>query len=136
MVSYHDLYIIRWLLQGTERGDIIWQQDHECGPFFFDFNKDENHVRVEINIVLTRPPTGPTVRFKSPGLGEVQVVGPMRAFSLRKKYDTPEEGELAEAVKRLFAKVSRQHAERELHDREIEEERKQAIFHRLMGGSD
>ena len=50
------------------------------------------------------------------------------------KYDTPEDEELAETIKRLLGAVSRQHAQREIKDEETTEERKQAIFRRLIGG--
>lgn len=134
MVSYHDLYIIKWLLQEVEKPDtkIIWQR-LKHGIYLADFNEGGAPVRFEVSIVQARV----VIKFTSPGLGEVQVVEPIKnIFSLMTKYDTPEEAELAETMNRLLAVIAKQHAARELHDMETEGERKQAIFRRLMGGSD
>lgn len=59
-----------------------------------------------------------------------------KVLTLTRKCDTPEETELADMLKRLLKAAARQHAAREFHDMETKAERKQAIFHRLMGGSD
>ena len=136
MSAYHDLYTIKWLLQETEKPDtiIIWQRA-EYGPYFTNFNEGSNRVRVEISSVQVRPYARVVAKLSSQGLGEVQVVEPMqKVFTLSKKCDTPEETELAETMKRLLMVIAKQHAARELHDMETEEERKQAIFRRLIGG--
>ena len=135
MISYHDLYIIKWLLQNTEKPnpEIIWQRP-EYGPYFTYFNEGGDRVRVEISNVQARPYARTVAKFTSPGLGEVQIVEPMQSvFALRKKYDTPEEAELAETMKRLLVVIMKQHSARELHDMETMEERKQAIFSRFFG---
>ena len=135
MSAYHDLFIIKWLLQETEKPDtvIIWQRA-EYGPYFTNFNEGSNRVRVEISSVQARPYARVVANLSSPGLGEVQVVEPIqKVFTISKKCDTPEETELAETLKRLLIVIAKQHAARELHDMETAEERKQAIFSRLMG---
>ena len=138
MSAYRDLYIIKWLLQNTDKPnqEIVWQRA-EHGPYFADFNEGQNRVHVEISSVQARPYARVVANLSSPGLGEVQVVEPMqKVFTLSRKCDTPEETELAETLKRLLGVIAKQHAGRELRDMETENERKQAIFHRLMGGSD
>ena len=135
MITYRDLYIIQCLLQETEKSDtkVFWQRP-ERGSYWVNFNEDKSRVRVEVSMVQARP-SRVVAKFSSPGLGEVQIVEPIKnIFSLMTKYDTPEDEELAETIKRLLGAVSRQHAQREIKDEETTEERKQAIFRRLIGG--
>ena len=138
MTAYKDLYITKWLLQGIERPDakVVYQRK-ERGMYFANFNEGGVQVKVEIGSVSGPPYAKVVIKLTSPGLGEVQIVEPTRnIFSLTKKYDTPEDEELAEAIKRFLEAVAKQHATRELRDMETEAERKQAIFHRLLNGPD
>ena len=134
MITYRDLYIIQCLLQETEKSDtkVFWQRP-ERGSYWVNFNEDKSRVRVEVSMVQARP-SRVVAKFSSPGLGEVQIVEPIKnVFSLMTKYDTPEAEELAETMKRLLTVIAKQHAARELHDMETENERKQAIFRRFTG---
>ncbi len=132
MGNFKDPYIARWLLQNTESNNIVWQKN-DSGVYFADIN---DRVRVEIINVPTR--TGPqiTIKFASSGLGEVCIFEPLRnILSFIKKYDTPDEEELAQLMKRLLSAVSRQHTARVLHEIDTEEERKQSIFCLLLDGN-
>lgn len=116
------------------QGSIIWDQ-RGSGIYFANFGEGKNGVCVEIVNIPTR--TGGArvvVKFSSPGLGEVHVLEPIpKVFSLKKKYDTPEETELGVTMSRLLAIASQQYATREQQEVATTEERKQAIFSRLFG---
>ncbi len=132
MSTFRDIYIIKWLLQNTERlgGNIIWQRK-EHGMHFADFNDGKNRVRIEIGLAI-RPPRV-YVKFTSLGLGEVQAQEPLHAL-FSKKYESKDDEELANAIKRLLAVIADQHAQRLLKEIDNEEERKQAIYQRLLDG--
>ncbi len=142
MTAYQDLYIIKWLLQNCEEphSPIVWHQREPRAYFaryFAEFGEGDGKVCVEIGTIPTRTGGRVFTKFSSPGLGEVHVLEPIQSvFSLRRKFDTPEETELSDTMNRLLAVASSQHAARELRDMETTEERKQAIFRRLMGGNE
>ncbi len=130
MGIFRDTYIVRWLLQNTESGNIIWQRrDH--GALFADLNEGNNCVRVAIG-TSTRPPLT-SIKFTSPGLGEVSAQEPLTAL-FRRKYESEDDEELAKVMKHLLAAAANQHARRQLKEMENEDERKQSIYHRLLGG--
>ncbi|MDP3763430.1 MAG: hypothetical protein Q8Q92_02110, partial [bacterium] len=120
MISYRDLYIIKWLLENTQESHcfITWYQG-ESGMYFADFGEGCGAVCVEIGNIPTRTGGRVFIKFSSPGLGEVHVLEPLQSvFSLRKKYDTPEETELANKMNSLLAIASQQHATREASEAE------------------
>ena len=121
-----DLYVIRWLLQNTERQEhnIVWQQNIN-GIYFTNVNDGHNLVRVEIAAV-SRPPRT-IVRLFSNSLGEIQIQEPL-TVPFRKKYESEDDEILAKTIKYLFTVVSNKHATSELN----EDERRQAIYKRLI----
>ena len=135
MGIFHDLYIVKWLLQNTEKPKGIEWQRNEYGMYFTNLNEGPNNVRVYVGSVQGRPVSKIVIRFISPGLGEIYIQEPyQKVFSFRKKYDSIDDEELAGNMTRLLAVVANQHIQRELHDMKTEEERRQAIYRRLMGG--
>ena len=135
MGTFNDLYIVKWLLQNIQEsyGHIMWHRGEDC-KYFADFGEGSSVVCVKMGNISTRIGERIFIKFSSPGLGEVSVLAPIQSvFSLRKKYDTPEETELADTMNSLFTIASQQHATREQHKIDTAEERKQAIFHRLLG---
>ncbi len=130
MSIFRDPYVVRWLLQNTESGNIIWQRK-ESGTFFIDFNEGKTRVQVMIGTAI-RPPRV-YVKFTSPGLGEVYAQEPFSA-PFRRKYESEGDEEFAKNIKHLLEAASNQHAQRQLKEMENEEERKQAIYRRLLGG--
>ncbi len=131
MTFYSDLCISRWLLQLVEdpQTTAVWKICGNGATYFAEFNEGDALVRVEVGIVQRQV----VARFSSPGLGEVSIVEPLPHI-LGKRYGTPDEEELADALKRFLQGVSHQSAERELHRLKTEKERKQKIFHRLING--
>lgn len=135
MGTFHDLYIVKWLLQNTERSKGIEWRRTEDGMYFTDLNKGPNGVRIYVGSVQGRPVSRIVIRFTSLGLGEVYIQEPsQKVFSFRKKYDSIDDEELAGSMTRLLAIVANQSIQRDLNDRKTEEERRQAIYNRLMGG--
>ena len=135
MISYHDVSVINQLLRDSEepKPSIIWQRK-DNNTLFADVCKLSTTVHVEVS---NSSGERVTINFSSPGLGEVQIMEPMQStFSIGKKYDTPEETELATTMNRLLAVASRQNKAREQRDEETKEERKQSIFRCLMNGLD
>lgn len=134
MVTFRDLYIVRWLLQNTEEpnSSIVWQRG-DSGMYIAQFHEGKHRVRVEVGRIFS--PTGGRniLKFSSPGFGQVQVQEPLtRIFSRR--YESEDDAELARTIRRLLATASFWHAQKEEQDIENEEERKQAIYSRLTGG--
>lgn len=137
MGTYKDLYIIKWLSQNSEEPNpaIVWQRNSH-GMYFAYFNEASTRVRVDVGSIQARPCARIIAKFTSLGFGEIQITEPLQSlFPLRKKYASADEQELAEAMKRLLKIISNQHSQRELHDIDNEEERKQAIYHRLLGNT-
>ena len=140
MLSYHDLSIIKQILRDSEgpHSLVVWHQ-REAGmyfteprAYFADFGEGDTGVHVEIRNSGDRV----VIKFSSPGQGEVSIMEPIqKTFSIGKKYDTPEETELAEAINHLVTAVSRKLRANEERDERTTAERKQAIFRRLLGGS-
>ncbi len=134
MSNFRDLYIIRWLLQNTEEptGTITWQR-RDYGMYFANFYEGKNRVHIEAGIINSLIGGRVDIKFTSPGLGEVHVQEPYpKLFS--KKYESEDDGELAKTMRRLLATIGSQHAKREIREIENEEERRQAIFQRLISG--
>ncbi len=135
MGTFNDLYIVKWLLQNTERPKGIEWRRKDSGMYFTDLNEGPNSVRVYVGSVQARPAARIVIRLTSLGLGVVDIQEPFqKVFSFRKKYDSVNDEELAGNTARLLVVVASQHAQRELHDMKNEEERRQAIYRRLTGG--
>lgn len=129
MSTFKDFYIVKWLLLNTERGDIIWQQK-ESGTLFVDFNEGKNRVQVIVGTAI-RPPRV-YIKFTSSGLGEVYAQEPLRALFSR-KYESGDDEEFAKVIKHLLVVATNQYAQKQIDEIKNEEERKQAIYQRLVG---
>lgn len=134
MGTFHDLYVVKWLLQNTERPRGIEWKRNESGMYLTDLNEGPNSVRVSMGSVQARPAARIVIRYTSPGLGIIDICEPFqKVFSFRKKYDSVDDEELAENMVRLLAVAVSQYAQRELDDMKNEEERKQLMYNRIMG---
>ena len=133
---WRDLYIVRWLLQNTDRaqGAINWDR-RESGMYFTNLNDGEDRVHIEVGLVQAMSAQRVAIVFASHGLGEIQLQEPLRnIITIGSKYPCEEDAELAETMLRLFAVISNQHAERKLKEYKDEDERRQGIFSRIIGG--
>lgn len=134
MGTFRDLYVVKWLLQNTEKPKGIEWRRTESGMYFTDLNEGPNGVKVYVGSVQGRPAARIVIRFTSPGLGEIYIWEPCeKVFSFRKKYDSVDDEELAGNMTRLLAVVVNQSAQRKLNEMKTEEERRQAIYNRLIG---
>ena len=136
MGTFHDLYIIKWLLQNIQesQGLVMWHRGEDC-KYFADFGEESSVVCVKIGKIPTSTGGGRMfTKLSSAGLGEVEILEPtQKVLSLKRKYDTPEETELAETMNCLLVVASHQYVAREQHQIDTAEDRKQAIFQRLLG---
>ena len=134
MSVFSDLYIIKLLLQNIENPDktTVWQHA-ESGAYFANFKEGKNFIHIEIGSIQSMTGGRVVIKFMSPGLGEIQIQEPPRALFSR-RYETEDDEEFAQNLKSLFALVADQYAQRQIKDRENEEERKQAIYYRLVSG--
>lgn len=125
---------MKWLLQNTDRGSIQWQRQ-DYGMYFTDIGEGKNRVHIEIGTVSSRyRPARVIVKFASPGLGEVCVQQLLQAvFST--KYESEDDEKFAQIMKQLQILVSNQHADRKEREKKNEDERKQAIYSRLLNES-
>ena len=137
MGTFKDLYIVRWLLQNTERSNgIKWQSREYDGMYRTEIGEGKTIVQIFVGIILCRPVSRIVVRFVSSEFGEVNIWEPSRRIiPWGKKYDTDEENDLADALKRLMSVAGRQNAQQQLLDMENEEARKQKIYQRLFSGA-
>ena len=134
MSTFTDLYVVRWLLQNTDRGNIVWRKSTH-GVYFVNFGEEKTGIHIEIEHVQSRPMAQIALRFSSSDSGEIQVVEPLQnILPFTKKYDSDDERELAETMKHLLVVVADQLAKQQLKDMETENVRKQKIFSRLMSG--
>lgn len=137
MGNFKDLYIVKWLLQNTERSNgIKWQSREYNGMYFTNIGEGRNIVQVFVGIIYCRPTSKIVVKFVSPEFGEVNIWEPSRRIiPWGNKYDTDEENDLADALKRLMSVAGRQNAQQQLLDMENEEVRKQKIYERIFSGT-
>ncbi|MDP3696837.1 MAG: hypothetical protein Q8R55_02280 [Candidatus Taylorbacteria bacterium] len=137
MVSDKNLHVMKWLFENTKEPNcnIPWQRK-ESGGYSVLLNKGESLVRIDIARVQSRPVAVIVVKFSSPGKGEVCVQEPLqKVFSLRRRYDSEDDEELAQIMNNLLATIANQLARKTLRDMDTEEERRQEIYHRLLYGN-
>lgn len=131
---------MKWLFENTKEPNcnIPWQRK-ESGGYFAILNEGMGHqVRIDITKTkdLSTHKAIVVVKFLSLDKGEVFIQEPLqKVFSLRRKYDSEDDQELAETMNKLLATVASQLAQKTLHDMDTEEECKQVIFHRLLFGN-
>lgn len=138
MAIRNNLLVMKWLFENTKEPNcnIPWQRKETGGYFAILYQGKPYQVGVAIARVQSRPMAIIVVKFSSPGKGEVCVQEPsQKVFSLRRRYDSEDDQELAEIMNNLLATIASQLAQKTLHDMETEEERKQVIFHRLLFGN-
>lgn len=136
MGNVRELYIVQLLSQSSEglNAEVVWRRTGNL--FSANFNESGTKVVVEVGTVTSRPMSRVVINFTSDGLGKVSIYEPIPEFSLRGiKYGTSDEKELVDAMKGFLEIARSQCAQREKRDLETEEERKQAIFNRLISGA-
>ena len=123
---YQDLYVAKWLLQNTEnQSSAIRWEGNGHGGYSTKFNEGGLVVYVGLSVVPCRPVSRIVITFSSPGLGTISIEEPqINIFLLTKKYNEPDQEELAKTMVRLLKAVMKQVSNRKLRDIERVDERK------------
>ncbi len=130
-----DLYIVNWLIKNTEKpNDNIKWQPHEQSPGIHVATIKGATASIDLRIGSVSDRTGSRVivELSSDDLGKVLIEEPHMSVSLRRKYDSDDDKALAEALRNLICSVRFQDTDRERQEIGNKEERKKAMFKRLL----
>jgi hypothetical protein len=128
-----DFYMVSWLIQNTEKssGNIKWHPG-ESGSYIATLKNDDELVEIKISCPAFRTGARVVMEFSTEDLGRVYIEEPHMSVSFRRKFDSKEDEELADALNRLFSFIKREHLSRESQDLANKDERKKAIFRKIL----
>lgn len=129
-----DLYVIYWLILHTEKpdGDIKWRYHEGYWQYSAQIVRNSEPLELKIGSIISRVGSRLVLELSTEDMGRVYIEEPQMSVSFRKRYDSEDDKELAEALEGLYSIIRRQHADKEACDIENKEERKQAIFRKLL----